>query len=340
MELGSVGGQPTGGQFAQPSLMPVTGDLERLSASSGQEFLQTFVDILQDVLQNDFMAISELRVVERERIQVKAGWMDGENIENFEYDACFTPCLDAIRSAQIIITHKGVQDAYPDDDLLRHKGLESFIGYPVVNVHGEVIGLIQLGWKHQIEEEESQQIVELIADFARRIATELENLRTVRILKALARGPSEPSKDVFRLVAEQVQLLLGVRAVMIAECSQDDADYFKILSYCEGNDWLTDMEGQLMTYEGRPCHNLKSQPEERIDSGLAEAYPHHPRYREANFNAYLGIRVNDTEGEMIGHIVVFNHEGVITHTLETELLSVLRDRLGFEIMRQRTLEQE
>ncbi len=42
---------------------------------------------------------------------------------------------------------------------------------------------------------------------------------------------------------------------------------------------------------------------------------------------------------MIGHIVVFNHEGVITHTLETELLSVLRDRLGFEIMRQRTLEQ-
>lgn len=68
MELGSVGGQPTGGQFAQPSLMPVTGDLERLSASSGQEFLQTFVDILQDVLQNDFMAISELRVVERERI--------------------------------------------------------------------------------------------------------------------------------------------------------------------------------------------------------------------------------------------------------------------------------
>jgi hypothetical protein len=318
-------------------LQPATNDLELLSSSTGQEFLQTFVNLLQDAIQVDFIAISELRVVDRERIQVQAGWMDGESLENFEYDACFTPCLEAIQSAQLVLVHKDVQSAFPDDELLQHKGLESFLGYPVTNSHDEVIGLIQLGWRHQTSVEECSQILETIGDFATRIATELENLRTMRILKALARGPQAQSNEgVFHLIAQQIQLLLGAKAVFVAECSLQDQNSFSILAYCESGAWRHDMEGTLLTYEGRPCEHLETREEFRIDTGLAAAYPNQERYRTANFDAYLGVRVSDAQGETIGHFVVFHDTQITTHRLETELLAILRDRLGFEILRRRS----
>lgn len=315
----------------------LSNDLELLSSRTGQEFLQTFVDLLQEVAQVDFIAVSELRVTDRERFQVQAGWMDDESLEKFEYDACFTPCLEAIKSAKLVLVHKDVQTAFPKDDLLQQKGLESFIGYPVSNIHGEVIGLIQLGWRRQTSSAECDQILDTISDFANRIAAELENLRMMRILKALARGPDKHSSGgVFHLITQQVQALLGVNAVFAAECSQADKRLFNILAYCEGGEWLREMEGKSLTYEGRPCEHLETLEEFRIQSGLADAYPCQERYRTAPFDAYLGVRVDDALGNTVGHFVAFHNAPITTHKLETELLTILRDRLGFEILRRRS----
>ncbi len=336
MNIGTAGSNTPAAQLDSVNLRSTSSDLELLSSSTGLEFLQTFVELLQEVVQTDFIAISELRVSDEERIQVKAGWMDGESLESFEYDACFTPCLEAIKSAEIVLVHKDVQSAFPKDELLQHKKLESFIGYPVTNAQGEVIGLIQLGWRNQTLAEECHQILDTIEDFSPRVATELENLRTMRILEALARGPDpESSKSVFHLIAEQIQQLLGVKAVFVAECSQQDRKVFNILAYCEGGRWLHEMEGAVLSYEGRPCETLENQEEFRIQSGLADAYPDQERYRTAPFDTYLGMRVSDSMGNTIGHFVVFHESPIITHRLETKLLAILRDRLGFEILRKR-----
>jgi len=314
-------------------------DLELLSSRTGQEFLQTFVDLLQDVIHADFVAISELRVTDKEHIQVKAGWMDGESLKNFEYEACFTPCLEAIKSAQIVLVHEGVQNSFPNDELLRHKGLESFLGYPVLNTYNEAIGLIQLAWRRQTSGEECEQILETITDFSARIATELENLRSQRVLQTLARGPAlGTSENIFQLIARQIQSLLGVRSVFVAECSLTDQRNFDILAYCDDGICRKDLEGTSLTYEGRPCKQLENMEEFRIDEGLADAYPDQEIYRTAGFDSYLGIRVADGEGNALGHLVIFPDEPIITHKLETELLNIFRDRLSFEIMTERSLE--
>lgn len=309
-------------------------DLERLSASTGLDFLQIFVDLLQEVIQADFIAISELRVTDREQIQVKTGWLDGEPLANFEYDACYTPCLEAIKSAQIVIAYDGVQSSFPQDELLQHKGLESFLGYPVVNANDEVIGLVQLAWRRQTDAEECDQILDTIQDFSPRIATELDNLRTMRILHALARGPDPSSSaSVFHLIAQQIQTLLGARAVFVAECCLDDKEKFEILAYLERGEWLSSMEGQRLTFEGRPCKELKTREQLLIKTGLAAAYPDQERYRTAPFDSYLGVRVGDRAGHTIGHFVVFHDAQITVHKLESDLLTVFRDRLGFEILR-------
>ena len=285
----------------------------------------------------DLISISVLRVAGHESFQVQVGWMDGETLENYEYDACYTPCLEVIRTGGRVMVHENVQSAFPKDEFLRNKALQSYLGVPVCNVHGEVTGLIQIGWRQQTTPEECAQILDTISDFSARIASELENLRMMRILKALARGPeAQAPGGVFHLIAGQIQQLLSAKAVFVAECSRTDQRYFNILAYIENGTWLHAMEGTSLTYEGRPCEHLRTQEEFRIDTGLAEAYPQHPRYREAGFDAYLGIRVSDAKGTALGHIVVFHGEAVITHQLETELLAILRDRLGFEILRRRT----
>jgi hypothetical protein len=312
-------------------------DLGLLSSRTGQEFLQTFVDLLQDVVQVDFVAISELRVTDREIIQVKAGWMDGDSLQNFEYDACFTPCLEAIKSAEVVLVYEGVQNSFPNDELLQLKGLESFLGYPVVNAYNEVIGLIQLAWRRQTSEEECHQILDTIKDFSDRIATELENLRSLRVLQSLARGPDPTtSETVFHLITRQIQSLLGARAVFVAECSPTDKKSFDILAYCIGGTCDQDMDGRSLTYEGRPCKKLETMEEFRIDSGLAEAYADQTVYRTEGYDSYLGIRADDSEGNALGHMVVFHDEPITTYKLETELLTVFRDRLGFEILRKRS----
>jgi GAF domain-containing protein len=317
-------------------LNPSSSDLELLSASTGKVFLQTFVDLLQEVVQPDLISISVLRVAGKESFQVQTGWIDGESLEDYEYDACYTPCLEVIRTGGLVMVHEDVQAAFPKDEFLRNKGLQSYLGVPVSNPHGEVIGLIQLGWRHRTTPEECAQVLDTISDFAGRIASELENLRMMRILKALARGPDSGAEEgVFHLITEQIQQLLSAKAGFVAECSQKDQRYFDILAYVEDGQWLHEMEGKSLTYEGRPCEHLQTREEFRIDSGLAEAYAHHPRYREAGFNAYLGIRVSGTDGSTLGHIVIFHGEALITHQLETELLAILRDRLGFEILRRR-----
>lgn len=336
MEAASASSKAPGAQGEAIRTLPVQSDLELLSSSTGREFLQTFVNLLQEVTQTDFIAISELRVTDEERIQVQAGWMDNESLESFEYDACYTPCLEAIKSAEIVFVHEDVQSAFPKDELLQHKKLESFLGYPVMNAQGEVIGLIQLGWRQKTSADECHQILDTIKDFSPRVATELENLRTMRILEALARGPELGSSvGVFHLLAEQIQQLLGVKAVFVAECSPKDKKSFSILAYCENGQWLHQMEGTVLSYEGRPCEMLESREEFRIQSGLAAAYPEQERYLSAQFDSYLGVRISDSLGKTIGHFVVFHDSPIITHKLETRLLAILRDRLGFEILRKR-----
>lgn len=341
MEIGSANSSDTSIRISPSDrkslLASASTDLEQLSASTGLDFLQTFVDLLQEVIQADFIAISELRVTDREQIQVKTGWMDGEPLANFEYDACFTPCLEAIKSGQIVLAYDGVQTSFPNDELLQQKGLESFLGYPVINLNGEVIGLIQLAWRRQTDADECEQILDTIQDFSSRIASELDNLRSMRILQALARGPDLSSSDsVFHLITQQIQTLLGARAVFVSECSVADKRKFEILAYIEQGEWLHEMEGQALTYEGRPCKQLENQEEFLIKTGLAEAYPDQERYRTAPFDSYLGVRVGDGKGNTIGHFVVFHDTEITIHKLESELLPVFRDRLGFEILRKRS----
>ncbi|WP_162930089.1 GAF domain-containing protein [Pseudophaeobacter sp. EL27] len=311
-------------------------DLETLSSTVGRDFLRSFVEILQDAIEADMVAISELRVMEEDRIHVLAGGLDGGSLEDFEYEACVTPCFEVINCAHDVIIHQGVRTAYPKDDFFIKYGIESYLGIPLLSSESEVVGLVQLAWRHKISSEETSQISDTIKDFSARLASELENLQTMRILSALARGSDElETSAVFRLIAQQMQIALNARTVFLAECAEANEQDFCILAYCNGGNLIPDLEGKTVPYEGSPCANLKTAQEFKVSSGLADAFPTQLQFRTEGLDSYLGVRISDHTGGAIGHFAILHDHPISKRKLETELLRIFSDRFGSELRRRK-----
>lgn len=311
-------------------------DLETLSSTVGRDFLRSFVDILQDAIEADMVAISELRVMEEDRVHVLAGSLDGGSLEDFKYEACVTPCFEVINCAHDVIIHQGVRAAYPKDDFFIKYGIESYLGIPLISNESEVVGLVQLAWRHKISGEETSQISDTIKDFSARLASELENLQTMRILSALARGSDElETSAVFRLIAQQMQIALNARTVFLAECVEGNEQNFCILAYCNGGNLISDWEGKIVPFNGSPCANLKTSQEFKVSSGLADAYPTQLHFQTEGLDSYLGVRISDHTGNAIGHFAILHDHPISTRKLETELLSIFSDRFGSELRRRK-----
>ena len=310
---------------------------ELLSSTVGPEFLRAFVVTLKDAVDVDMVAISELRIMEEERIHVLAGQMDETDLADFEYNACVTPCFEVIKGANPVVVHGNAQSAYPKDDFFQEQGIRSYAGVPLLSQHGEIAGLVQLAWRHETTDAETQPILDVIADYSKRLASELENLHATRILAALARGSEEPgSTGIFRLIAQQMQQAFKARTVFVAECSPVSDQHFNILAYCNGGTLVSELEGQAVPYEGTPCEHLASAQEFRLQTGLADAFPMQPHFRAEGLDSYLGVRIDDHSGKAIGHFAIQHDHPISTRKFETDLLRIFTDRFGSELRRRKT----
>ncbi|MEP1495349.1 GAF domain-containing protein, partial [Pseudophaeobacter sp.] len=224
-----------------------------LSSSTGRDFIQFFAETLADCFEIDLVTIGELLVMENERISVLAGSMDGKPLEDFDYQACLTPCIAVIQTAQPIILLSDVQKSYTEDNLLREQGIRSYIGIPLKNSEGELIGVVQASWRREIDPEEAEHVLETIDMFVARLSAELVTLHAMRILAALAEGPSLIGNlDTLRLLTEQMQTALKVRVAFIAETLPEDDHSFRLLTYCQDGKLIPDVENEIVPYAGTP----------------------------------------------------------------------------------------
>lgn len=307
-------------------------ELLLLSSSTGQSFMQRFVETLADCFEADLVTIGELKVMESERIEVLASCFDGKPLELEEYDACVTPCLDVIKEAN----HKAflckIQDAYPLDEFFIDEGIQSYIGYPLKNNEGEAIGLIQSAWRRDIDQEEANDVIETIGMFVERLSAELVTMHGMRIISALAEGPKDTGpNDAFRLLCEQMQTALKIRVAFIAECIDNDPNCFHVLAYCQDGKLVPDVEGKIIPYNGVPCEHLRENDVFLIPTGLQEAYPEQLHFKEQKLISYLGLNIRDEDGTIIGHFALQHDREVMARTLEADLFKLFSTRVGLEL---------
>ena len=309
-------------------------DMLVLSATTGRAFLDKFIEIMADCFEADLVSIGVVQAMENDRICVVAGIFDGNRIDRMVYDACVTPCMEVVTKAKVVIHLADVHKAFPKDEMFVEENIRSYVGMPIRDENGGTIGLVQLSWRRSIEEEEAEQYVDTLEIYLDRLGAEVSNMNTMRVMSALARGPKQiESQSALRLLAEQMQDAFQVRVVFIAECDQLEDSAFRLLAYCQDGEIHQSLEGVCVPYEGSPCFGLLSQEQFLVPTGLAEAYPKQTHFKDQNLNSYLGIRVDDDNGQPIGHFAIQNDRELATRQVQAELFQLFQDRITLEMKR-------
>lgn len=113
---------------------------EFVSRPGGEAYDADMVRHAAQTLGLDYVHIARLHPDGR-GVTTEAAWLDGRLIDNWSYELADTPCVEVLYKSRRCIT-SGVQAAYPADSDLHNVGAEGYVGEPVVDSSGQVLGLI------------------------------------------------------------------------------------------------------------------------------------------------------------------------------------------------------
>ena len=152
--------------------------VEGTAQSIGDAFFQSLVRHLASA-----MGVSYAFVAEFDRATMRARtlafWGKGTIRDNIEFDLAGTPCEDVIRSG--LCHHpRGVREKFPRDQDLVEMGIESYLGVPLLDVEGRVLGHLAVFDDRELPPEPRR--LSIFRIFATRAAVELERLRVEKQL--------------------------------------------------------------------------------------------------------------------------------------------------------------
>ncbi len=151
---------------------------EGTARSTGEEFFQTLVRQLAASIDVSFAFVSEFTEVNT-RVHTLAFWFRDHIRDNVEYDLAGTPCEDVIRTG--LCHHPSrIKEKFPDDAALFDWGVESYLGVPLCDDQGKVLGHLAVFDGRPMTAEPRRLFILQI--FAARAAAELERLRAQRSL--------------------------------------------------------------------------------------------------------------------------------------------------------------
>ena len=150
------------------------------SAATGEAFFRTLVKHLALALDLKYALVGELDGPERDRIRTLAVWAGDRFAANVEYALRGAPCGHVIEGDGVVTCAAGVRERFPDDALLERLGADSYMGVPLRDSAGRVIGNLVV--MHDAPMRRQPLAESLLALFAVRAATELERRHTVQRL--------------------------------------------------------------------------------------------------------------------------------------------------------------
>ena len=147
--------------------------VEGTARSTGDVFFESLVRHLASTIGVSYAFVAEFAGVAT-RVRTLAYWGKGEILPNIEFDLAGTPCEDVVRGG--LCHHPlGVQGKFPGDQGLIDLGIESYLGVPLLDGEGNVLGHLAVFDERPMPPEPRRLFIFRI--FATRAAVELERLR-------------------------------------------------------------------------------------------------------------------------------------------------------------------
>jgi PAS domain S-box-containing protein len=101
-------------------------------------------------------------------------WHKQQFLECKSYDLATSPSLNVLRGYTAYYPNN-LREMFPDDKLIHHLGMESFMGTPVFDVKGDVCGLLVMMDDKPMEEIPNSRY--MLSIFASRVGAELERMK-------------------------------------------------------------------------------------------------------------------------------------------------------------------
>ncbi len=148
--------------------------VEGTASVTGRDFFSSLVRHLASALQVRHAFLTECPEGTQGRARMLAFWKGDGFGENIEYDVAPTPCM-AVLEGKTRHHPVNLQALFPDDKDLVDLAAESYLGVPLLDASGRVIGHLAV-LDHKPMEEVSRE-VSLLSVFAARAGAELERLK-------------------------------------------------------------------------------------------------------------------------------------------------------------------
>ncbi len=175
--------------------------VEGTATKTGQDFLHSLVHHLAEVLGVRYAFVAELVAPDNTRSRTLAFWQGDRFGDNFEYDLAGTPC-ERVVAGEVIYYRDSIQAQFPQHEHLADLEVESYLGMPLNNALGDVIGHLKvLDSRPIVNREFSEQILRI---FAARAGAELERKQSEEAMAVLLAQAQDQAQDLekARLSAE------------------------------------------------------------------------------------------------------------------------------------------
>jgi len=155
--------------------------IRSVSSTFGDEFFSAITLQLDKAIKSDYTFIARLDK-EYHVSSTVALVANGQLVENIEYSLTNSPCKDVSDDSVCIYT-KSVIEAFPQEQLLIDMKIEGYLGMPLHDSIGKVMGLVVGLYEKEISDE--KLALTLFQLFSGRIAAEFDRLDKENQLKKL-----------------------------------------------------------------------------------------------------------------------------------------------------------
>jgi len=148
--------------------------LEGTATETGERFFAALVENLAKALRTHGAWVTEY-LPESRRLRALAFWMDGQWVRDYEIAIAGTPCEAVIDHARLVHFPDNLLALYPDDPEVKQVGAVSYMGVPLLDVNGRILGHMAVVDRRPMPEE--PRALALFRIFAARAAAELQRIR-------------------------------------------------------------------------------------------------------------------------------------------------------------------
>jgi PAS domain S-box-containing protein len=151
--------------------------LMNTAAETGREYLRVLVRNVCRALKIKGSWVTEYLPAEG-RLRALAFWFDRDWVEHYEYDISGTPCEPVIESCRLVHFPDKILELFPRDPDLERLGAVSYMGVPLLDSDGSILGHLAALDSAPIPDDERLKTVFEV--FAERAAAEVRRLRAER----------------------------------------------------------------------------------------------------------------------------------------------------------------